>query len=159
MSKKEIILVVVGLVVGIVLGYAYMASQTRFGGVTNLDGLAIGSDGLTVSGSSTFGSGGTAIPKILFGTNCTFVGMNVSQAATTTAAYDCAVTGVVAGDTVVVQSPTTTPTTAGVGGWRITGANASSTSGFITVKWFNGTGGAAIPSATAVGSSTSYIVY
>ena len=101
------------------------------------------------------GNDGTPIAELITGT-CNLTGMDGSHAATTTKAYDCAVTGVQTGDIVFVGQATTTPTTNY--GWRVMGANASSTNGFITVHVLNLTGGAATPSASAVGSSTPYLI-
>lgn len=101
------------------------------------------------------GDNGTPIAELIVGT-CNLTGMDASHTATTSKAYDCAVTGVVAGDVVFVGQATTTPTTNY--GWRTLGANASSTSGYITVHVMNLTGGDAVPSATSVGSSTPYLI-
>lgn len=98
---------------------------------------------------------GTQIDNLLVGT-CNMVGMDVTQTATTTSAYDCAVTGVVAGDIVLANFPTTTPSTNL--GWHLLGVNASSTAGYITFLVQNLTGADAVPSASAVGSSTPYMV-
>lgn len=101
------------------------------------------------------GSNGTPLATLITGT-CDLTGMDASHTATTSKAYDCAVTGVQTGDIVFVGQATTTPTTNY--GWRILGANASSTAGFITVHVMNLTGGNATPSASAVGSSTPYLI-
>ena len=101
------------------------------------------------------GSNGTPLALVKTGT-CNFVGMDSSQTATTTVAYDCAVTGVQAGDVVILGRATTTPTTNL--GFPIVGANASSTSGYITALFENLTGGDVVPSSIKVGSSTPYLI-
>ena len=100
---------------------------------------------------------GTTLTGLLAGT-CDLIGMDVSQTATTSAAYDCAVTGAAAGDIVLATMSTSSPTAHVFHGWRILGVNASSTAGFITLHIWNGTGANAVPSATGVGSSTPYAV-
>lgn len=88
--------------------------------------------------------------------NCNMTGMNVSQVATSSANYDCAVTGVQTNDFIFFGQATTVPTT--FHGWRIMGANASSSNGYITFKVWNGTGADAIPSVSKVGSSTPVLI-
>ncbi len=176
MNKKIIIVAIVSVLVGLFAG-AYL-----FKGVTPPQVLGSASDcyngytcftyvnvlndlktdgTLTIGGASTFsstvtiGTGGSALSLVKKGT-CNFLGMDASQLASTSVAYDCAVSGVVAGDVVVLQSATTTPTT--FLGWNINGANASSTSGFITAYFTNQTGADKIPSTGKVGSSTQYII-
>lgn len=89
--------------------------------------------------------------------SCSMLGMDVSHAATSTKPYDCAITGIAANDLVIAQFSTTSPN----GGqtnifWDIRSCHASSTGGFATCDIWNGTGADAFPSATAVGSSTTF---
>lgn len=88
---------------------------------------------------------------------CSLIAANyVSLSATTTLTADCAVTGVVAGDIVEAQFATSTGQV--YGGWIVTGASASTTSGFISISYHNGTGAAAtIPAAIA--STTQYEIF
>jgi hypothetical protein len=124
---------------------------------------------IATRGSLTVGPNGTALNQIVKGT-CTLTnygvpgtGIDVSQAASTTAVYQCATTvtllplsGVVSGDLTIVQFATTTAEI--VNGWAIIGSSASSTDGYINVLVSNLTGIARVPSAAGVGSSTAYIV-
>lgn len=119
---------------------------------------------VTTSGTLTVGSSGTALTQIIKGSCSSWNGtglnsMDGSQTASTTEAYDCAVTGVVSGDVVIAQLASSTPitTTAGSAYWSIVGAQASTTSGYITILLYNN-GPTAVPSALGVGSSTSYII-
>ncbi len=84
-------------------------------------------------------------------------GIDVSQAASTTQRYSCAVTGVISTDIVIIANIATSSIET-VNGWAIVGAIASSTSGYIDVILSNLTGTAKVPSAQGVGSSTPYIV-
>ena len=119
---------------------------------------------VTTSGTLTVGSSGSALTTIIKGACTSWNGtglnsMDGSQAASTTEAYDCAVTGAVSGDVVIAQLSTSTPitSTAGSAYWNIIGAKASTTAGYITVLLYNN-GPTAVPSALGVGSSTSYII-
>lgn len=97
---------------------------------------------------------GTKVSQLEKGT-CALLGANTAQGATTTAPYDCAVAGVLPGDTIMAQAATTS-----ANGWIIVGANASSTPGYITFDLFNGSGASRAPSAggNQVGSSTQYLI-
>lgn len=116
-----------------------------------------------VSHTSTFtqGSSGTALTQLISGTGA-FIGANLAQAATTSQAYDIAVSGVQVNDKVFVSLSTTTTSTNL--GWRVLGASASSTSGYITVTLQNLTGGTQSIAAggnaggNSWGSSTQYWV-
>lgn len=97
----------------------------------------------------------TNIADIKTGT-CVLLTTDVSQPATTTLPYDCAVTGVVSGDNVIAQLSSSTPAFGGATGWSIVASKASTTAGFITVLLANNSGAPRIPSAYGVGSSTTY---
>lgn len=132
-------------------GYAYPQVQARLGGVTNYD--EVDATAIKIGGTN-----GSRIGPVISGT-CNLLGMDASATATTSSPYDCAVTGVVSGDTVIATLGTTSLTANLVkNGWFIVGAKASSTSGFITIQIANYTGGAATPSTQQVGSSTNYLV-
>ena len=105
----------------------------------------------------TVGSSGNAISKLI-ATTCNLTGMNVSHPASTTRAYDCAVSGLLSTDRVFAQLSTTTITLGGTPYWTITSAGASSTNGFATVLIWNN-GPAVLPSITSVGSSTKIFAY
>lgn len=108
---------------------------------------------INTTGGFTVGSSGTTFAKQI-GTTCNLIGTDGSQTASTSKAYDCAVTGVTASDIVFAQLATTTTATINCPGWWITAAKASSTAGFVTVILANSACGAAVPSVTSVGSST-----
>ena len=119
---------------------------------------------LTSTGTFTVGASGTAVSQVIKG-SCALTGMDVSQTATTTSPYDCAVTGVVAGDIVIAQFATSSVAVnqsfSGDNntGWIIHSVVASTTSGYITVRVANWTGGSVAPSSvTRMGSSTQYII-
>lgn len=130
---------VAGIVVGLLL--SALLHPASFGGV--------------YQNSLSVGPNGTQIAQVLKGT-CNLIGTNASQAASSTLAYDCAVTGVKSGDTVFAQLASSTPV-GGAAGWSISATLASSTNGYITVLLVN-RGVAAVPSATHVGSSTQYLI-
>lgn len=86
--------------------------------------------------------------------SCSLISTNFTVAASTTVSMDCAVSGVISTDIVFGQFATST--TLG-NGWAIDGASASSTSGYITFRVTNWTGGSAlIPASLA--STTKYFV-
>lgn len=112
-------------------------------------GATLSVTGATTLASTTattfkIGQSGTATTLALNGT-CALLGANLAVAATTTQAFDCTVAAAVAGDRVFVSLATTTPTTNE--GWKLHGANASSTSGYITILLTNLTGGTVSPAA------------
>ncbi len=134
-------------------------------GTFEVDGAATFNSTVTnsaaVTNTSTFklGSNGTTLTQIIKGT-CNPLGMDVAQAASTTVGYDCAVTGVVSGDVVVANFASSSPTS-GLGSlndFQIKGVQASSTSGFITLKVANLTGISRTPSATNFASGTEYMI-
>jgi hypothetical protein len=122
-------------------GAAYEALTKQFGNGTQ-GGIIVGN--------------GTQLTQVLKGTG-NMIGADTSQAATSSAPYDIAVPGVLPGDLVFAQLSTTTQNATSLR-WSIEAAIASSTNGFITVRLSNGTGVAAKPSATSVGSSTQFVI-
>ena len=115
------------------------STEERFGGVTNFDGVAVGSDGLQL------GTTGTVLTKVIRGT-CNLTGGTVT--ATTTGGGSCAVTGVVAGDLVFVSFASTSASAA------VAYATASSTAGNISVGVLNLSG--ASRDMTAYGTNSAY---
>lgn len=107
---------------------------------------------ISTTGGFTVGSTGSTFSNIV-GTSCNLTGMDASHAASTTVAYDCAVTGVTSSSNVIAQLASSTPVGA-KNYWSIIGSKASTTAGFVTVLVYNN-GASAVPSATGVGSSTS----
>ncbi len=117
-------------------------------GATNLTGLIT-----TGSGGLKIGSSGVAMTQFISGTGA-LIYSNPSVIASTTLPFDIAVTGVIDGDKVFVQTATTTANGAG---WLITGASASTTSGFITLRIVNNSGATnVIPRNIA--SNTPYLI-
>lgn len=95
----------------------------------------------------------TNVAEIHTGT-CALIYTNSSIIASSSTAFDCAVTGIVSTDVVFAQTSTTT---AAAAGWAIVGASASSTAGYITFNIVNNTGATGnIPRNIA--SSTPYLV-
>lgn len=110
----------------------------------------------TASSSAIVVGGGSSITSILKGT-CNMI-VSTTQAASTTAPYDCAVTGANSTDLVFAQIATTsTATNFGTTGFDLVGAGASTTAGYITFKVANNTG--AVGTLPAVfASSTQYLI-
>lgn len=149
---NTVLIALVGLMLILVLvGGNQSVPKDSIGGVTNYDsvesaGLAIGSGCDNEDSACT----GTTVTQIIEST-CTLIYSDSQITASTTKAFDCAVTGVVSGDRVFVDIATSTPP--GFGAWLLAGASASSTSGFVTLQIANFTGGTRnIP--MAIGSST-----
>lgn len=128
-------------IAAIAIGFSIVGTNPeaeRFGGVSNFDGVAIGSDGLQQ------GTTGSVITKMIKGT-CNLTGGSVT--ASSSAFGSCAVTGATSGDLVFASLATTSSQS-----W-VTAAQASTTDGFITVRVFNNGATAHI---TAFGTTTSY---
>lgn len=133
-------------------------SAPKASGTSNFDAfetasLAVGS-GCDNEGDTCTGTGFT---QILASTG-TLIGSR-GITATSTSNYDIAVTGVVAGDKVIAQLPTTAPTASGFGPYVIVASAASSTSGFITVTVLNLSGVATSTITTTLQSGVKYWVY
>lgn len=141
-------IIIAGLVIGLFV--LVVMKQQSFGGVYNQVQQNFEQGGLKV------GPSGTILSQLIKGT-CELIGTNVTQTGSSTLPYDCAVTGVVSGDNVMAQISTSTAFKT-LNGWSLTGSKASSTSGYITVLLSNHTGASANPSATGVGSTTSYLI-
>ncbi len=162
-KNNAVALVAVIIALCALLGFGHTAVTSLFGSVSCSDttcltgGLRILTGVFESDGTFTLAST-TPTQTSMSIQSCNLVGMNGSQPATSTKAYDCAVTGVIPTDNVFAFLSTSTPvitaaTNAGLG-WTITAADASSTAGFVTVLVYYGSGGAAVPSVTSVGSST-----
>jgi hypothetical protein len=150
---------VIALVIA-VIGVFTPRQSSVVGAVANTNFTGLGTTQLQVGTGcdNSFGTcNGTAIAQVLKGT-CNLIGSDSSQAATTTVAYDCAVTNAQSGDTVFAQLASTTPALGGSMGWVIVATKASSTSGYITVMLTNMSGASRVPSVTSVGSSTQYLI-
>lgn len=126
-------------------------------GVTNYD--EVDATAIKIGGAN-----GSRVGPIIV-TTCNLIGLDTAQAASTTKPYDCAVTGVVSGDTVFFAESTTTATyTAGNAPFRIVGAKASTTAGFVTLAVENFLGASQAPGnianiQTGFGSSTQVVVF
>lgn len=145
----------IGLVIAIIIavcGLFFPQAQALLGriGTAFPNGISIGAGTVSTAGSLVIGASGSSINE-LKATTCDLIGTNASHAASTTIAYDCAVTGIASGDVVMAQLATSTAR--GFGAWGIVGSLASTTSGFVTVI-LNNSGLAAVPSVSSVGSST-----
>lgn len=118
-------------------------------GVLHLNSASYGSTGQPstvdpnpqwLSGGITVGMTGTFDQNTQFGT-CNLIGGAGGVTATSTANFDCAVSGVQPGDTVLGDLGANAPFTVG-GGFVISKAVASSTRGYITFTLLNLTGAA-----------------
>ena len=163
-TLKIVLVGVAGVIIGFLATYflgsktvAPTGSATTYGGSLTVSGT----DASANTNTLTIGDNGSAITE-LKATLCTSftastlaTGDGIAQAASTTKAYDCAVTGVASGDVVLAQFGSSTPitTTAGSNYWAIISAKASSTAGYVSLLIYNN-GPSAVPSALGVGSST-----
>ena len=149
MTNKNVL---IGLVVVLIIaigGYVFPGVKevvTSFSGQPFLETQYF-QQGLSI------GNRATVLEKVTAGTG-SLIYSNSSVTATTTKAFDIAVTGVTVNDNVFVQAATTTAIYLG---WDIIGASASTTSGYITLIIANNTGGTAnVPRNIA--SSTNYLI-
>lgn len=150
------VVAVIALIIAIIGIYTPVGKSVSnlIGGVTNYD--EVDATAMKIGGSS-----GSRIGPIIEG-SCTAIAgtANATVVASTTTIFDCAVTGVVSGDTVFASFATTTLSSPLWGAtssqWDIVHAAASTTSGFITLTAFNMTGGTASLSASGIASTTSY---
>lgn len=139
--------VIASVVVVILLGWLFLGNKGKdFVGAVNCMGAGttcftnIGATGtLTVDGTTTFGSSGTAITKIIAPTNCTVIANANTISASSTKDVDCVISGITASDTFVAVATTSLSTT--FGGVEIIASRASTTSGYATITLYNGTGG------------------
>lgn len=136
-------------------------------GTALFNGTVTLAGGVTLSGATTLasttitqlkvGQAGTQATGLNFST-CQIVSTANTIAASSTKQVDCAgaagaaLGGITVGDKVIVQNSSSTPSTTGAG-LTILGASASSTSGFLTLILYNGTGGTFTWTA---GASSSY---
>lgn len=176
-SKNQFLTLTLSVVLGVIIVVSGVSAATTIStNIVTAGNLTVtGTTGLTglttlVNASTTrvsIGSSGTTMNQVIHGTCTSFTantvgtGDGITQAASTTKSYDCAVTGVVSGDVVFAQFATSTPGIAGSqftqNSWSIVGAKASSTSGYISLLIKND-GPAGVPSASGVGSSTNYLI-
>lgn len=148
MNKQNIAIAVVALLA--IGGYFFpvVVGSHLFGGVTNYDEI-------DVTAIKVGGTNGSRVGPIIVGTAAIIGASTVT--ATTSAAFDIAITGIVPGD--IVQAQLATSTTSTFAGWHIQTTVASSTAGFATLTLTNLTGANANPSVTGIASSTSYQVF
>lgn len=138
-----------GVVALVILAIFILSSggAKLLGGVTNYDELD--ATAIKIGGSS-----GSRVGPIITGTCSLIASPSFTVGSSTQAAMDCAVTGVVSGDTVLMWFATST---AASQGWSIAGSSASSTSGFITGRIVNSTGASNVLPAS-LASSTQYLI-
>lgn len=151
---------IIALVVAILGCYLPVSSavSSHFGGVTNYDEVDASAMRIGSGCNNGVGSSCTASRIDAFNTStCNLVGSAYTIAATSSALFDCAATGVVSGDRVDVGFATSTVATNLVG-WLVTGAIASTTqNGWITIRVSNLTGASAVLPAE-LASSTSWTI-
>ncbi len=143
MNKLYVSLAIVIVFIGGIIGYALHGNGPSFGAAADCQsttclsgGLSITSGLLQSNGTFQVGSSGSSLSQVL-ATTCSLIYTNSSIIASSSTAFDCAVTGVVSTDKVFVQEATST---AAAAGWAIIGASASTTSGFVTFNIVNNTG-------------------
>lgn len=145
------------------------SSSANVGVASSSPYVALGVTGTTTaSAGMVIGATGTALNRVVAG-SCALIipsGAGATVAASSTAPFDCAVTGVTSGDNVIVELATTTAGAGKMGGTGTTaglfifaGAKASSTAGYITVLLLNMSGAATQPSLYGYGSSTAYWIF
>jgi len=119
--------------------------------------LNLGRVGTQMPNGVTIGSSGTNNRNVIDGT-CTLIVQAGTQVASTTAPYDCAVTGLTSSftSTLAQFSTSTAFTTSQAFGFVIVGSKASTTAGYLTVLLLNATGAAANASTLGYASTTSY---
>lgn len=150
-TKLALGVALVALVIAIIgvftpAGSAVQNAISSFGGTTNYD--EVDATAMKIGGAN-----GSRLGPIIAG-SCSLIAPSFSVAASTTVSMDCAVTGVVTGDTVFADFATST--VAG-NGWAIDGSSASTTANVITLRVTNWTGTTSIIPAS-IASSTDYLV-
>lgn len=159
MSTNPLLKVVAGvaLVLAVIALFVSFASHER---------VALGSTGqpATVvpnaqwfSGGETVGLTGTFNKNTQFGI-CNLIGGAAGIAASSTANFDCAVKGIVRGDTIFGDLGANAPTTPGFG-FNISKAVASTTAGFITFSITNFSGAATTTLGANLTSGIEYLTY
>ena len=148
-SWVSLIIAILAVVIGsVALVGGNQQASPRLGGVTT--GTAF-PHGIQV-GLATVPP--TNIAGFLTG-SCNLLGMDVSQPASSTRAYDCAVPGLTTSYATIAQLATSTATVSNIGPFYIESSKASTTPGFLTVIVRNN-GAAGAPSIYAIGSSTAF---
>lgn len=140
------VVAVVIAIAGLFFPLVRQAAAPLLQGVTNYD--EVDATAIKIGGSS-----GSRVGPIITGT-CSLIAPSFTVAASTTVSMDCAVTGVVTGDVVFAQFATST---SNGNGWIVTGASASTTSNYITLRVTNFVGVSSIIPAS-IASSTTYLV-
>jgi hypothetical protein len=113
---------------------------------------------LTTSGTVTLGASGSAINQVLF-TTCTLTVYGTSLAATSSARFDCPVTGLTtAAKAVFISLASTTQTGAGNGSFMVFGTGASTTAGYATGFIYNLSGAATSSYAQATSSAQVFVI-
>ncbi len=165
LKKFELLLAVVAVLIGVYIATVVHEGANLFGatnqcasGQTCLSSLELtgAANGATNtlqvdSGTVAIGPNGTGITQILSGKG-SIIG-NKSVTASTTAAFDIAVTGALVGDSCFAMAASTSQAYIG---WDIIGCSASTTAGFITLLVYNPGAAAAVPYPIA--SATQYMV-
>lgn len=146
----------IAIVLFLVFGQ-YSSVLSKLGGVTNYD--EVDATAIKIGGAN-----GSRVGPIISGNGALTVTIaGASVTASTTAAFDLPITGVVSGDNVFATFATTTAPSPQWGAtspsWIIMSAKASTTAGFITVTVLNQTGGTAAFSSSGIASSTNYLVF
>lgn len=144
--NKKILIGIVLVVIGLAIGSSFLGGSKESLGAT-IRGGNTQTNPVWFYGGASVGVSGQLISNILFGT-CDFsIGATTQAISTSTVgSRSCAVTGVKAGDTVLVQ-PSNTNTT----NWSIVGSLASSTNGYIEIKFINYSSTTTVPTTFTTG--------
>lgn len=164
MSNKWMTVGLIAVAIIAIGGYFYPHIVSSLGatGTRFPNGLAVGTTASVTQNKMTIGNSGTAIGNLIFGTCSLTLSQGTAsftQTGTTTAAYDCSATGVIAGDNVFAQLATSTISTTGViGGWTIEGVSASTTADSIRINIRNNTGLSSLIPQSIASSSVKWFV-
>lgn len=156
-AKFALGVALVALIVG-AGGYFYPQAKQAFGeiGTRWPNGIYVG----------TIANAPSKVSNFAFGASCFLAPSAATIAATTTVSVDCQATagwsaagtsalgGVSSGDAIQFELSTTTAGASGPGGLVVTGASASTTAGYITVRLLNLTGTTFTWPTTGVASGT-----
>jgi len=137
-----------------------LGSGTRF-----QHGISIGTATAPAANGMKIGDNGSEFTELKMFSCTSIIGANTAQVASTTAPYDCAVTGVASGDLVFAMMSTSSPYSSAVADvfiglpFHLVGAKASTTAGYVTLMWENDMGRTGTLGATGGVASTTNILY
>lgn len=157
------VIAVIALIIAII-GVYTPQGQSFLGAVTGETNYnTIGGTGIKVGSNcgdsfTSTAANGCKETTHLIATTCSLILTGVPQAATTTKAYDCAITGITSSDTVTLAQLSTTTINGANQLFNIAGSKASTTAGFLTVILENESGGSLDPNALGIGGTVSVFI-